>query len=426
MGMLGKLWRIFAKPHMQRDMSVPMQVSSNLLEASLLYLLPGDPDAEQVAQHIQSLCAALPRRGGSLPAEQTGLLASKAFLYALSHVAQQHRSIAIRRHAMACLKYVAMQRGLTRHQLENQLVPSCGLDSSLVFDYGPRRFTLALGHQHTPLVRTEGERFHTSLPRPRPNDDPALIARAGELWATHKRRLAESSRTQAARLEQAMIDGLRWSPTEFTRDILGHPLMAQLGRRLIWAGYDANGALLEGFCLADDYSLVSETYQTIDLDRYAAIGLPHSASVAPERRLRWAELLGDFHIAPLFPQAGRTIYRLDQAERRAVAITRFQQIALRWGAFQGALSRRGWNFDLEHETASRLFEGARVMATIEIETQASAQHITRCWFEYIAADEDDPPVEEPRLSLCNVDQVVLSETLRDLSEIVANPKLLLE
>jgi len=402
-----------------------MQLSSDVLEATRLYLLPGDPDAQQVAQHIQSLSAALPQRGGSLPAEQTGLLTSKAFLSALSHVAQQHRSISIRRYAAACLSYVAMQRGLTRHQLENRLVPNCGLDGSVVFDYGPRRFTLALGSQHTPLACIEGGRCHTSLPRPRPDDDPTLVARAGELWRTHKRGLAESSRTQSARLEQAMIEGLRWSPTEFTRDILGHPLMAQLGRRLIWAGYDAEGALLDGFCLSDDRSLVSETYQAVGLDGYTAIGLPHPAGVAPERRLRWAELLGDFHIAPLFEQAGRPVYTLDQAEQRAAAITRFQGITLRWGAFQGLLSQRGWNFDLEHETASRLFEGAHVVATIEIETQASVQRITRCWFEHVAAGEDDLPIEAPRLSLSQVDPVVLSETLRDLTEIVANPKLLL-
>jgi len=272
---LDEVWFTLTKPHMRQGANVPMQLSRELLEASLLYLLPGDRNAEQVVQHIQSLCAALPRRGGSLRAEQTGLLASEAFLYALSDVAHRYYRTAIRRHAAACLRYVAMQRGLTRHQLESRLVPSCGLDRGGIFDYGPRRFTLGLGNQHTPLMRDAGGRLHTSPPRPRSSDDVVLVARARELWPTYKRRLAEASRTQTARLEQAMIDGLRWPPAEFARDIVGHPLLAELARRLVWAGYDAQGALLEGFCLADDRSLASETYQTVDLERYAAIGLPH-------------------------------------------------------------------------------------------------------------------------------------------------------
>jgi len=95
-------------------------------------------------------------------------------------------------------------------------------------------------------MRVGSGRCYTGLPRPRPTDDAWLVARAQLLWRVQKRRLAQMSRTQTLRLEQVMIDCLRWSPSEFRRDIRDYPLMRELGRRLIWGGYNAEARSWKG------------------------------------------------------------------------------------------------------------------------------------------------------------------------------------
>jgi hypothetical protein len=50
--------------------------------------------------------------------------------------------------ACSLMEAVASQKGLTARQLEDRLVPDCGLDDlgSRVFDFGPRQFHLVLSH----------------------------------------------------------------------------------------------------------------------------------------------------------------------------------------------------------------------------------------------------------------------------------------
>ncbi len=163
-------------------------------------------------------------------------------------------------------------------------MPDCGLDGHVMFDYGLRRFTLALGNYHRPLVCEAGggcaQACHTgSLARA-----PSLVALARSLWQTQKQQLSLMSRTQPP----ARAGDARPAPLVARRvQQAYHETFAdgRAGSSPVWAGYDAAGGLLEGFCLADDRSPMSEAYTPVALERYAAIGLPHPVDIDHERRL---------------------------------------------------------------------------------------------------------------------------------------------
>src|SRR5579859_5985178 len=104
-------------------MSIPTKLSPNLLEASLGYLMPEDPETLQLAQYLKSLRTAL-RHQNKSPSivEPAELISSKAFLYALIQVAYLHSNVLLQRHAATYLTHTAAQHSLTRYQLESQLV----------------------------------------------------------------------------------------------------------------------------------------------------------------------------------------------------------------------------------------------------------------------------------------------------------------
>ncbi|HEU4327017.1 MAG TPA: DUF4132 domain-containing protein [Roseiflexaceae bacterium] len=357
------------------------------------------------------------------------LFGAEVMLRTLSDIVARHaywRS----REAAALLELYAAARGLTRRELEDRIIPSCGLGE--LIDYGPRRFTLLLGERSTPLLRESGRRMRTSRPRPRRSDDQALVERATADWNSYRRTLALESRVQSARMERAMVDGWRWTPDEFANSVLAHPLLSELARRLIWAGYDADGALLECWSLADQLSPVSDSYAPVRLERFAAIGLPHPVSVPPARRLAWVELLSDFHTAPLFPQGGRPVYELTETERAGEKIERFGGATLDPSSFFTRLSNFSWQVGQSDEWiyALRVFEGVGVTAVLVFGYDDDGGHSFISDFFFAAGLLDSSSLAEdastlpPPLPLRGVDPVVLSEALADLSALTADPRLL--
>jgi Domain of unknown function (DUF4132) len=101
------------------------------------------------------------------------------------------------------------------------VVPDCGFDvhGSRVFDFGARRFHLLLAPGLTPQVRDAVGRIHEKLPAPTGSDDPGK--RSG--WRLLTRTLREVLKVQAARLEDVMSCGRRWTPMELQKLIVMHP-----------------------------------------------------------------------------------------------------------------------------------------------------------------------------------------------------------
>ncbi|HEU4324357.1 MAG TPA: DUF4132 domain-containing protein [Roseiflexaceae bacterium] len=338
-----------------------------------------------------------------------GVIGADAVLRALSEITTQQ--IPPQPRTAALLELYAAARGTSRDLLEDALAQECGLGGQLVIDYGVRRFVLELGQGHTPLLRLPGGRAYTACPRPRAGELFCLLKAA---WKILRRRLLDESRTQTMRLERAMLAGRRWSVPEFEQLVLRNALLAELARRQIWAGYGPDGTLLECWSLADQLSPVNEDYAPVRLERFAAIGLPHPAQVAPARRLAWVALLSDFLVVEQFPQAGRPVYELTEAERQGEGIERFAAVALRGGTMAGELPRRGWLF-ISSRCGLRPFPAHGVTAVLALRYAAQEEWVTRLFFARGLLESGTKPDDIAALPLAQIDPVAVSEVILDIA-----------
>jgi hypothetical protein len=66
------------------------------------------------------------------------------------------------------MEAIARARGLTQEQLEDRIVPDCGLDpmGKRAFDFGTRQFQFVLSPDLKPMLKDDKGKLITSLPKP--------------------------------------------------------------------------------------------------------------------------------------------------------------------------------------------------------------------------------------------------------------------
>jgi predicted DNA-binding WGR domain protein len=363
-------------------------------------------------------------------------IGSDAALMQLHSLAQRVPSRGLREKAAGMMEAIAQDRGLSRAELEDRIVPDCGLDErgSRVFDFGPRRFRFALGAEMKPMVRDEAGRLRDDLPKPTTKDDPLKAAAAVEEWRRLKKQVRAVAKVQAERLERAMFTRRRWRPADFHAFLVRHPLMIHLVRSILWGSYDERGALVATFRVTEerDYADLNEAPDRIEGS--AQVGVVHPLHLSAEQVSAWAEVFNDYELLPPFPQLGRTVHRLEPDELQAKALLRNQGIMVPAVTLVGILERHGWNRGLaeggglfrEH---TKSFEGANVTAVIQYNgivagsiAYSEDQDVERCFF----ATGIPPFARHPRLKdalrLDQVDPVVVSEVLGTLAVLASKGK----
>src|SRR5206468_4848230 len=111
-------------------------------------------------------------------------IGSDAALMQLNGVAQKVSFKGLKAKATEMMEAIAKDRGLSRAELEDRIVPDCDLDDRgrRIFDFGPRQFRSALGPEMKPMVRDEAGKLRDDLPKPAAKDDPARAAAGVEEW----------------------------------------------------------------------------------------------------------------------------------------------------------------------------------------------------------------------------------------------------
>ncbi len=361
-------------------------------------------------------------------------------LMQINGIAQKVSFKGLKAKALECMEAIAQERGLTRAELEDRVVPDCGLDArgTRVFDFGPRRFTLILGPDMKPMIKDEANQRRPDLPKPNSKDDAAKAEAALAEWKLLKKQIAEVVKIQSARLEQAMVTGRRWTPEAFDLLLVRHPLMTNLTRLLVWGAYDAQGHLLGTFRVTEDLTFADESDETFTLpEETAAVGIVHPLPLSDSQRSAWGEILGDYELIPPFPQIGRPLYGLEPDEAEADVITRFKGIKIPPQSLVFGLEKQGWIRGAPMDAGVfaehiKVFPGADVTAVATYEGVPVGymegwedQEIETCFF-LRGTKHQTGYMSHARnqnvLKLAKVDPVVLSETLRDLTLIAAKGK----
>ncbi|MGI5163270.1 DUF4132 domain-containing protein [Spirillospora sp. CA-253888] len=281
----------------------------------------------------------------------------------LHGIAQKARYSALQDRAGEKVEEIADKRGLTAGELADRLVPRLGLDASggLALDYGPRRFHVGFDERLKPFVTDQEGRPRKTLPKPGAKDDRARAAASYERFAALKKDVRTVAATQIERLEAAMVEGRRWTAAEFREHLAGHPLLRHLVRRLVWL---ADG---KAFRVAEDGTFADAADEAFDLPEDARIGVAHPVHLG-DAAAAWAEVFADYEILQPFPQLGRPVHALTDAERASGDLGRFTGVTVPVGRILG-LERRGWRRGAPmdagvQETVSRVLPGGHEVVVV--------------------------------------------------------------
>ncbi len=357
-------------------------------------------------------------------------------LMQINGIAQNAKFKGLKARAREAIETIAQERNLTREQLEDRVVPDCGLDErgKRAFDFGPRQFQFVLSPEMKPMVRDDKGKLRANLPKPGKRDEADLTQQAIADWKLLKKQIREVAKIQAFRLEQAMVTGRRWPIAEFEQLLVRHPLMVNLVRLLLWGGYDTQGQLVATFRVTEDQTYADVNDDDFSLAGFQEVGLVHPLPLSDETKSAWGELFSDYEIVPPFPQLGREIYTLEVEEVSQTEITRFAQLKIPAVSLVGTLEKLGWQRGIPADAGvfyehAKPFYGANVTAVVEYEgvpvgymIDWEDQSLERCFFVPGIYTPKMYPQHKNKIPLGEIEPVVISEVLRELTQIAGKAR----
>jgi len=352
-------------------------------------------------------------------------LGTDGALTILHRVSQRARSKALRERADEVLGDIAIEREVTRDELEDLVVPDCGLDikGRREFDFGPRQFVAYLDEDLSPMLQDEDGKVRKSFPTMRQSDDPAMVAAARDEWKLFTRQVREATKVQRVRMERAMISERRWKPETFHKVIVEHPLMGEIARKLLWGEFTRLGELKRTFRLTMEKEFVDVEDEPVELSGASRMGVVHPLFLSEEDRNKWGAVFGEYEISPPFPQLDRAIFTIDEEELDSKTFARFSGATVDALRLRGRLNARGWNIGPSHDGLifgfTRAFPAHGLSARVDI-----TPGMTHSWKDTQDPQQLDRVIfveqqdDERGKDLSDVPEHILSEIALDLQEVV--------
>ncbi|GAA2674214.1 MULTISPECIES: DUF4132 domain-containing protein [Actinosynnema] len=266
-------------------------------------------------------------------------IGTKVAMHQLDTIARKAKFKSVESAAGARVREVSAKLGLTDEQFADLVVPDFGLTTGAVFDYGPRRFTLAFDELLTPLLVTEDGKRRKSAPKIAATDDRELAQAAQDRFKALCKGIRAVARDQLARMERAMVSGRTWTVREFREVLLAHALLRDPLERLVLTLLD--GDRTTHFRLAEDGTAADLSETTVPLPDEALLRIAHPVHLGRRDVEAWSELFADYEIVQPFQQLGRHVVTLTDEERAGSTVTRFDGTPAKPGRLLGLL-RQGW------------------------------------------------------------------------------------
>jgi predicted DNA-binding WGR domain protein len=363
-----------------------------------------------------------------------------ASLMIINKVSQSASLKSMRTTALALINEIAIARNLSPAELEDRIVPSCGLDDNggRTFDYGKRKFHFVLGADLKPFVKDELGKVRDDLPAPNQDDDPDLAPAAQAGWKDMKKLIKVTAKAQAQRLEMAMVSGRRWSPTEFEQFFVQHPLMWHLSKPLIWGVYDSSEKLVGSFRVTDERDFADSAEKSFTFTEGQRVGIVHPLELANAELNSWGQIMTDYELAPPFLQLNRASTNPPADEVKASKFSIFDGLEFEPVFIPSILEKRSWE---RFQTIDggmyighfKYFSGKNITAALTYNgiysgdpKYGEAQKIEQVFFLEGNVGKDLSYGTYGRnfneIAYDNVDPIVLSEIYTDLSILAAKGK----
>jgi predicted DNA-binding WGR domain protein len=352
-------------------------------------------------------------------------------LMQLNGMALKLKFKALQDRARQLMDLIAQDRGLTRDQLEDRIVPDLGLqaDGSRTLDFGPRQFRIVFESDLSPTVADESGKMLKDLPKPGAKDDAAQASEAAEFWKAFKKQWREALKIQLTRLEQAMVTGRTWSRDEWQTLLAQHPLMQHLVRRLVWQ----QG---ETFFRVDAQGRpVSHDGTMMTLAPNEPIRVAHQLHLSEGQLQSWRAALLAAEVVTPFEQLDRRVFMATANEGTALPVP---QEPIAGVTLRSKLEDRGWR-RLMHDQGgitgfSKVFPQAGVTAVVFTQdtlvigmVDETPNGIEEGFFvaginHPYGSCSDEFTVNLARIPTVQVDRVAYSETVRELMDLAPRGK----
>lgn len=302
------------------------------------------------------------------------MIGSELALTEVSDLAQNSKVGWVKTVAREAFVEAAQRLGISQEDLADRIAPRLGFDArgERRLDYGPRQFTASLGFDLSlRLFDGAGKRLN-SLPRASKNDDAVKVAAAQAAWQVLKKALPSAIARQTARLEHALATQRAWSVGRWRELFHQHPLLRALSVNLVWGVVAADGG---GYDLLlrplEDGTFTDAADEQVSLPDEGQVRLVHPAELDEETRAAWLQHLGDYEIAPPFPQLSRPTLALAEEQRDATSWETYKGYMVPGKAFVERYRRAGWE-PAEEERGEgynliwKAFPAAGIEALLEI------------------------------------------------------------
>ncbi len=341
-------------------------------------------------------------------------------------VGNRFRTKGIQEEASRQVEALADRRGWTLAELADRTVPTVGFDDDgrRSFSYGTGRdFTARLLPDVTMELRDDSGAVLKTLPPPRKTDDADAAAAAKKAFAAAKKELKTVAALQTARLHEALHIGRSWTASDWMTYLAGHPVSRLLVGRLIWVAR-SDGGVVTSFRLLEDGTLTDADDAPVECDPTWEIQLAHVSNLAVEDSERWLEHLADYEVQPLFPQLGRELLTVTEAQRRDLQLTDLQGHLLSAYALRGRAGKLGWTRGPAQDggwfyTYTKRFATSGVTAIIEFTGNPLPEQDRTVALRSLGFEQDVREGLRRPLPLGEVPAVLLSETWHEVREIAA-------
>jgi predicted DNA-binding WGR domain protein len=359
-----------------------------------------------------------------------GDIGTDVALMMLNGIAQKVKFKGLQERARERMEAIANKRGFTAEQLADRLVPDLDLedDGSKTLDFGPRSFRVGFDETLSPFVMDATGARLKDLPKPNSKDDAALAQQATDAWKAMKKDVRALASIQLLRLELAMANARRWSAEEFRSFFVEHPLLTHVVRRLVWGVYGPDGNLQRSFRVAEDRTYADAADDACELPSRAVLGIAHRLHLTDADVSAWSKVLSEYELVQPFEQLVRSIHRLSPDEREGTNLQRFDKRVVETRKMLGLLSR-GWRKGPAQDGGCifEMYKPIRpgLIASLDFEQGLNAggmdsvdptQMLHALTF---APDEPNWGTRQGLMELTQVDDVTLSEVIRDVESLGA-------
>lgn len=226
-------------------------------------------------------------------------------------ISQKNKYQSVLESAQEMMRRIAVARDLKPHQLEDRLVPDCGLSEAGVIklSFGGRYFIGSVDAALKPVIKDANGTVLKALPAAGKDDDKTLAKEAAATWSEFTKELKPIAKLQLERLELAMVQLRRWSGLDFKSLLVLSPLLQSVVKGLVWGVFPAKNKLSATFIVNPDNAFVDVDGNLIKVTDGSLIGIVHPLLMDEVSLVAWQKLFAKNKQQQPFAQLGRKIYR---------------------------------------------------------------------------------------------------------------------